>query len=59
MNIADIKKSEIQEIYDFLEGIKEYGHIFHLEPKLLDEPFGEILKGIEKIQQMMKDSWSM
>lgn len=49
----------MQDILDFYHGIEEYGHIFHLDPKLLDEPFRKILEGIAEVNQMMKDSWSM
>jgi len=59
MDIKEIKKNEIIEIYDFLYGLEDYGHIFHLDPKLLDEPFNKILKGIEEVQKMMDDSWGM
>jgi hypothetical protein len=58
-DIKEIKKAEMQEIIDFYYGIEEYGHIFHLDPKLLDEPFRKILEGMEEINKMMKDSWSM
>lgn len=60
--MADIKKlkyEEMQEIRDFCDGIDEYGHIFHLDPKVLDEPFKKILEGISEIQKFMDDSWSM
>jgi len=59
MDIAEIKKVEIEEIYDFLNVLSEYGHIFHLDPKLLDEPFKKILEGINEVSKMMDDSWSM
>jgi len=58
-NIKEIKKLEIQEILDFYYGIEEYGHIFHLDPKLLDEPFKKIMEGITEIGKMMDDSYSM
>jgi hypothetical protein len=58
-DIKEIKKAEMQEIIDFYYCIEEYGHIFHLDPKLLDEPFKKILEGMEEINKMMKDSWSM
>jgi len=59
MGIGEIKKQEMQDIIDFYYGIEEYGHIFHMDPKLLDEPFNKILEGIETINKMMNDSWSM
>lgn len=59
MDIKQIKKNEIQEIYDFLGGLEEYGHIYHFPPKRLDEPFDEILNAIDKIQKLMNDSWGM
>lgn len=59
MDIGEIKKEEMQEILDFYYGIQEYGHIFHMDPKLLDEPFNKILEGIQCVNQMMKDSFEM
>lgn len=59
MDIKKLKSEEIQEIYDFLSGIEEYGHIYHYPPEMLDEPFKKILEAIETIQNMMKESWSM
>lgn len=59
MDIKDIKKHEMQEIIDFYYKIEEYGHIFHLDPKLLDEPFKKILDGISEVEKMMDDSWEM
>ena len=44
-DIKEIKKAEMSEIIDFYYKIEEYGHIFHLDPKLLDEPFKKIIKG--------------
>jgi hypothetical protein len=58
-NIGDIKEAEMQEIIDFYYGIEEYGHIFHLDPKLLDEPFKKIMEGMKEVRKMMDDSWSM
>ena len=34
-DIKEIKKAEMIEIIDFYYKIEEYGHIFHLDPKLL------------------------
>lgn len=59
MDIKDIKKQEMQEIIDFYYHIEEYGHIFHLDPKLLDEPFKKIMDGISEIEDMMNQSWEM
>jgi len=58
-NIKEIKSIEMQEIIDFYYSIEEYGHIFHLDPKLLDEPFKKIMDGISEVGKMMDDSWSM
>ena len=59
MDIKQIKQIEIQEIRDFLEGLEDYGHIYHYPPEKLDEPFMKILEGIKEIQELMKESWSM
>lgn len=59
MNIAEIKKYEIEEIYDFLEGLRDYGHIYHYAPENLDKPFQKILEGISEVQQMMNDSFEI
>ena len=59
MDIKEIKSTEMTEIIDFWQGINDYGHIFHLDPKLLDEPFKKIMDGIVEVQKMMDDSWSM
>lgn len=58
-DIKDIKKAEMQEIIDFYYSIEEYGHIFHLDPKLLDEPFRKIIEGISEIGKMMNDSYEI
>jgi len=58
-DIAVIKINEMQEIRDFCDGISEFGHIFHLDPKLLDEPFNKILEGISLIHGMMNESYEM
>lgn len=49
----------MQEIIDFYYKIDEYGHIFHLDPSLLDEPFKKILEGMSEIDKMMDDSFEM
>lgn len=59
MDIAKLKSTEIIEIYDFLDGLREYGHIYHYPPEMLDAPFKKILEGINEIQQLMKDSFEM
>lgn len=59
MDIKEIKKFEIEEIYDFWQGLQEYGHIYHYPPEKLDEPFRKIMEGIEEVQKLMKDSWDM
>ena len=59
MNIKDIKSDELQEIRDFLQGVDEYGHIYHYPSEKLDEPFKKILDGIAEVQQLMKDSYEM
>jgi len=59
MDINEIKKTEMGEIIDFYYHIEEYGHIFHLDPKLLDAPFKKILEGIAQVEKMMDDSYGM
>lgn len=59
MDIKKIKSDEIQEIYNFLDGLQEYGHIYHFPPENLDVPFKKILEGIKEIQKLMKDSFEM
>ena len=59
MDINELKKSEISEIYDFLETLQEYGHIYHLEPKKLDKPFKKILEGMNEIINLMNESWDI
>lgn len=58
-DITKIKQYELEEILDFYNGVKEYGHIYHFPDKNLDEPFNKIMEGIEEIQQMIKDSFEM
>jgi hypothetical protein len=58
-NIKEIKKAEMSEIIDFYHKIEEYGHIFHLDPKLLDEPFKKIIEGMEAVNKMMDNSYGM
>ena len=59
MDIKEIKKEDINEIYDFLEGLQNYGHIYHYPPERLDEPFKKIIDGIDEVRQLMKDSFEM
>lgn len=59
MDIKEIKNIEVGEIYDFLEGLQDYGHIYHYSPEKLDEPFKKIMEGIKEIQKLMKDSFEM
>ena len=59
MDIKEIKKDEVSEIYDFLEGLTDYGHIYHYPADRLDKPFDKILEGISEVQQLMKDSFEM
>ena len=59
MDIKEIKTFEISEIYDFLAGLEDYGHIYHYPAERLDEPFKKIMEGIEEVQQMMNESFEM
>lgn len=59
MDIKEIKKEEISEIYDFLNLLQDYGHVYHYPPEQLDEPFKKIMEGIQEIQQLMNDSYEM
>jgi hypothetical protein len=59
MDIKKIKEQEIKEISDFLEGLEEYGHVYHYPPEKLDEPFKKILEGIQEIHELMDDSYEM
>ena len=59
MDIKQIKKEQVTEIYDFLQTLQDYGHIYHYPPEKLDEPFQKIMQGIEEIQKLMKDSFEM
>lgn len=49
----------MSEIIDFYYKIEEYGHIFHFDQKLLDEPFNKIIEGIKSVEKMMDDSYGM
>ncbi|MFL0354792.1 hypothetical protein [Xanthomarina sp. GH4-25] len=59
MDIKEIKSTEVSEMYDFLQGLEDYGHIYHYPPEKLNKPFKKMMEGIEEIQQMMKDSFDM
>lgn len=59
MDIKELKPQEMDEIINFFHLVEDYGHVFHLEPKLLDEPFKKIIEGIMEIRKMMDDSYSM
>jgi len=59
MDIKKIKEEEVSEIYNFLECLQNYGHIYQYPPDKLDEPFIKIMEGIEEIQQLMNDSFEM
>lgn len=59
MDIKKLKSSEIQDIRDFLDGLDDYGHVYYFPPEDLDEPFRKILEGIQEVQKLMKESWSM
>jgi hypothetical protein len=59
MDIKEIKKEEVSEMYDFLKGLQDYGHIYHYPPEKLDDPFKKIMEGIKEIQQLMEDSFDM
>ena len=56
-DIAKIKQLEMQEIIDFYYKIDEFGHVFHFDDKLLDEPFKKIMEGISEIEKMIDDSY--
>ena len=58
-DIKEIKKAEMSEIIDFYYKIEDYGHIFHLNPKLLDEPFKKIIGGMEAVEKLMDHSYGM
>ena len=57
--IKDLKKNEMQEVIDFYHFIEDYGHIFYDDPKVLDEPFKQILDGIEKIKRIVSDNYEV
>jgi hypothetical protein len=59
MDIKELKSQEMEEIIDFYQHIEDYGHVFHLDPKLLDVPFNKILEGISEIRKMMDDSYDI
>ncbi len=59
MDIKKLKPQELQEIIDFFYYIEDYGHVFYLEPELLDKPFNKIIEGISEIRKMMDDSYGI
>ena len=59
MDIKQIKEEQVAEMYDFLQTLQDYGHIYHYPPEKLDEPFKKIMQGIEEVQKLMKDSFDM
>lgn len=59
MDIKKIKEQEIDDIYDFLEVLEEYGHVYHFPLEKLDEPFKKILESIKEIYELLKDSCEM
>lgn len=59
MDIKEIKKQEVQELYDFLEGLEDYGHIYHYAPERLDGPFMKIMEGVKEVQQLMEESFDI
>ena len=59
MDIKKIKEQEIDDIYDFLEVLEEYGHVYHFPPEKLDEPFKKILESIQEIYELLNDSCEM
>ncbi len=59
MDIKELKPQEMAEIINFYRHIEDYGHVFYLEPKLLDKPFKKISEGISEIRKMMDDSYGM
>ena len=58
-DIKEFKTNEMQEIIDFYHLIEDYGHIFELDPKLLDAPFAKIMEGIAEVKDMLNESWDM
>lgn len=58
-DIAKIKQNELEDILDFVSGVREYGHIYYFPVEQLDAPFQKILEGIQEVQSMMDESFSM
>lgn len=58
MDIKEIKKEEIQEIIDFYYFLQDYGHIFHDDRVVLDEPFKKIIEGINEVYDIVDKSYS-
>lgn len=59
MDIKKLKQYEIQEMIDFYCHLEEYGHIFHLDPKLLERPFEKIMEGISEVRKMIEESYEI
>ena len=59
MDIKELKSEEMQDIIDFYYHVEDYGHVFHLGPKLLDELFKKIVDGISEIRKLMDDSYGI
>ena len=57
--IKELKKNEMQEVIDFYRFIEDYGHIFYHDPKVLDQPFKQILDGIEKVRQIVNENYEV
>ena len=59
MDIKKLKPNEMQEIIDFYYHIEDFGDIFHLDPKKLDEPFKKIMEGISVVKQLIDESYDI
>lgn len=57
-DIKEHKKEEYQLMLDFIDLLNDYGHIFHEDPQVLDEPFNKILTGIDQIKKIMDKNYS-
>lgn len=59
-DINHLKQIEISEIYNFLEFLEDYGHIFYKDKdnlELLDKSFSKISEGIEIVKNLINDSY--
>ena len=59
VDITEIKKNEIGQILEFYYFLKDYGHIYNLDPIFLDVPFDQILDGISQIKKIIDNSYGM